>query len=156
MAYNPFMGSAGRGKTVIVAANLALPLPTLTGTTAAVNGLRSWKRSASVQSEGMTQFEGTATASGLITTEQLQGGTVAYTVQLSGYFDGDTTDTGVKFAEGAFVKWDFILNKTSAQGYYAVYGKITALEYGSEISGKANEFTATVAVHGAWPALSTS
>ena len=153
MAFTPYAGSAGNFKLVNVAANLALPMPSLTGSTASIAGIRSWALKPNVNSKSLTHFQSTASTQGLLWADQIQGGTATWTVTVRGYFDGDSTDSSEYFVLAGIVKFDLVFNKNATAGYYACYGKVLDFAPDQQVDGEPLSFSATIEGHGALPAV---
>jgi len=64
MAFTPYAGSAGNFKLVNIAAALSTPMPSLTGSTASIAGIRSWALKPNVNSKSLTHFQSTASTQG--------------------------------------------------------------------------------------------
>ncbi len=153
MAFTPYAGSAGNFKLVNIAAALSTPMPSLTGSTASIAGIRSWALKPNVNSKSLTHFQSTASTQGLLWADQIQGGTATWTVTVRGYFDGDSTDSSEYFVLAGIVKFDLVFNKNATAGYYACYGKVLDFAPDQQVDGEPLSFSATIEGHGALPAV---
>lgn len=159
MAFTPYAGAYGDFKAILVAPDFTVPFPTITGTPAAISGITKWSYDPKVeQPEPLWHFQSTVTTQGLLTCRRLTGGTIAHEFALEGWFDGAATATMILFENGAWVKVDLLLNKTSANGFHGVGGKIDQMKVlGPEAKGSTIvKFTAQLLVDGDIPDLSTT
>jgi hypothetical protein len=163
MAFTPFAGTDGRIKAITVAADLTLPYPTITGTTAAISGIRKWALEFDDKmGDPIHHFESAANAYGVLWGQWLQGGTQVYKVNVEMYFDGDSASSYIAttiWMNGAFVKADFVLDKTVGTGFYGCGGKISQLKYlGPDVDrgGSGDLLSFVFLGHGALPAITTT
>lgn len=161
MAFNPFQGSDGRLKAILVAADLTKPAPTITGTTAAISGLTEWAiEFEDNHGDPIHHFESASTTYGMLWGEQIQGGTQVWKAPITGYFDGDSTSSYAAFLlwnNGVFVKADFVLDKTVGTGWYGCGAKMSQYKnLGPKVKGGPVFFSGVLLGHGALPAMSTT
>jgi hypothetical protein len=154
-------GSDGRLKAIAVAADLSVYYPTITGTTAAVAGIRKWTlRLVGQTPEALHHFESAATTAGMLWGEQIQGGTQIWEADVQGYIDLTSTSsylTYTLFTNGAAIKADLVYDKAVGTGHYGLGAKIFDWQtQGPEVKGNAVEFTCKLLGHGALTALSTT
>lgn len=161
MAFTPFQGSDGRLKATKVAADLTVPAPTITGTTAAVIGITKWAVQFEDQhGEPIHHFESTATANGMLWGLQINGGTQVWKASVEGYFDGDSGTSYAAyelFQNGAWVKADFVYDKTVGTGHYGCGAKVSGWQtQGPGVKDGPVKFSCTLLGHGAFQTLTTS
>ncbi len=151
-----YSGSDGRISAVLVAPDLTLPTPTITGTTADIAGITKWQqRWKSNNGEPLVHFEGVAHASGAIYEEHIQGGVIGWEVDVEGYLDlTASTGTVPVFVENCFIYCDFILTKNGIFGFAGAGGKVNGLTFGPAVKGGPQTFQFKLLGHKAWPALS--
>lgn len=154
-------GSDGRLKLITVAADLTVYYPTITGTTAAIAGIRKWVLRLSAQTpEPIHHFESSSTAAGMLWGEQIQGGTQIWEADIQGYIDltsASSYATYTNFTNGAAAKVDLVYDKTVGTGHYGLGCKVFDWQsQGPEVKGNVVEFSCKLLGHGALTALSTS
>ena len=161
MAFTPFQGSDGRLKAIKVVADLTVPAPTITGTTAAISGVTEW----SIELEDnhgdpIFHFESTATTDGMLWGLQINGGTQVWKAPITAYFDGDTASAYAAYLiwnNGCWVKADFLLDKAVNTGFYGCGAKVSQYKLlGPKVKGGPVFWSAVLLGHGALPTLSTS
>lgn len=154
MAFNPFSGSSGRLKSIAVTPDLTVPTPVLTGlTTAAVAGIVGFDVDTKVEDGGgIVHYESPSLATGPVAMEQLQGGIFSWSAKIAGMYDGDTTKTHAKFADGGFVVADLIYSRADTLGLYGCAGKIKNYAEKFDIKANAVTFTCTLEGTGLLPA----
>ena len=151
MATTFFAGSQGRMKLIGVAPSLSDAFVSFSGTTANVAGIRSWKVNVSVEQPPAVHFETSASTTGVLYEQQVQGGIGRWSAEVEGYFDGDTAASSAVFGMGEMVVCDFIYNKASGVGHKSANGKVTSFSPGGQVGGGLFTFTATIAGSGAFP-----
>lgn len=161
MPLTPFQGSDGRLKAVKVVADLTVPAPTITGTTANISGVTEWAiEFEDNHGDPIHHFESTATADGMLWGQQINGGTQVWKAPLTAYFDGDPTSSyaaSLIWNNGCWVRADLVLDKAVGTGFYGCGAKIAQYKIlGPKVKGGPVFFTCVLLGHGALPALSTS
>lgn len=161
MAFTPFQGSDGRLKAIKVAADLTVPAPTITGTTAAVASITKWAVTFEDQhGDPIWTFESSATANGMLWGLQINGGVQVWKAEIEAYLDGDSSSTYAAyelFQNGSWLKADFVYDKAVGTGHYACGAKVAGLRLlGPEVKSGPVKFGCSLLGHGAFPTLSTS
>lgn len=154
MAFKPYAGTAGQLKVVDVAATLTTPMPTFSGTPAAIAGIRSWKITKTIEQPGLSHFGQVADSFGVLWEDQIQGGIGTWTAEIEGYFDGDTTASSALFDGAECVYCDFILSKDNTAGFKNCKGIVRAFNPETQVKGEPARFTCTIKGHEALPAFS--
>lgn len=153
MAARFFAGVEGRLKLALIAPNLALDIPVLSASTVTIAGITDWKVTLTAEQAGIVHFESPATATGVLGTEQIQGGIETWTAEITGFYYADpSSPSAYVFTLGSFAKIDFIIGKNNSDfGYKGAYAKIMNYSPASGVNGGPDKFTMSVSGHGLFP-----
>ena len=152
MAFTPVSGSAGRLGVLPIAASLSVPMPTFSGSPVPIAGITSWKLDLKRDQGKVLHFESTATGTGVLMEEQIQGGVGSWTVSIEGEYDSaSATLTDTNFSLGAAVYFNLIFSKYANFGYKNCQGVVASIGPGSNVRNSPSSFTATIEGHGTVP-----
>lgn len=157
MAFNPFSGSSALFMAVDVALTAGADLVTPTGTEVEVtiSEAASFEFNQTTNSVSFVGFNNTAdSATKVIHSRELAGGTGSWTVRVRGAFSGDsnTVSTFTRFKRGTFLSFHLYLEKNATYGYKALIGKVIDLNMQVDVeSQKPQAFDITIKGDGSIP-----
>ena len=139
MAFNPFSGSSALFMAIDVALTAGSDLVTATGSEVEViiSEAASFEFNQSSNSVSFTGFNNPAdSATKVIHSRELAGGTGSWTVRVRGSFSGDsnTVSTFTRFKRGTFLSFHLYLEKGTTYGWKALIGKV--IDQNIQVDGK--------------------
>lgn len=121
------------------------------GSNTAIAGLNKWTGRVTTAVIPTPHFEVTADGdSNYFTPKSLKGWSEGE-FEVSGFFNGDTTNSTDIFIQGATLTMDFLFDKTSTFGILDVVVTVTEVSYTVDAVNQAAGFTAKVVAQGVVP-----
>ena len=113
-----------------------------------VAGLNKWSGRVTTAVIPTPHFEVTADAdSNYFTPKSLKGWSEGE-FEVSGFFNGDTTNSAAIFVQGGTVTVDFLISKTGPVGILDVVCTVTEVSYGVDAVNQATTFAAKLTAQG--------
>ena len=137
MAFSPFSGTEGRIRLggSITRAGVTTAYPFNGAVNVAVAGVTGWRFPQTIEKIPFTNFESPVDGTGRVWEEYLRG-VASGSVQIEGFFDGDTSVGSVlEFPIGTIIVADLLFYKNPPVGYFELPILVTAFNPGTSFRG---------------------
>lgn len=153
MATEYYSGTSGRVKVLKITPVTTTDMITWTGTTANVTEASGWDLSFQRDNgtPEATTFESEADTENILYPDLIRGGVGRWTGTITMLVNGDTTNTFERLPPGSAFMADFVLQKGSADGFFAVKCMTTGMPIKTGIQEKNASVTLSFAVSGKLP-----